>query len=113
MKAFWIIAIGVTLTISLCSIIYFHLPYLMAFLLGINLSALIFMAFDKSLARKQQFRVPEKLIFVWALIGGSVGIFLGSQIFKHKTRKPSFNFVLLLIFAIQVFLLKQSGFTLR
>lgn len=85
----------------------------MAFLLGINLSALIFMAFDKSLARKQQFRVPEKLIFVWALIGGSVGIFLGSQIFKHKTRKPSFNFVLLLIFAIQVFLLKQSGFTLR
>lgn len=61
------------------------------------------MGFDKSLARSQSPRVPEIVLFVIALLGGSPGIFFGVHFFKHKTKKAYFQFILLLIFCVQLY----------
>ncbi len=74
----------------------------------ISLSATGFacMGFDKSLARSQSLRVPEVVLFTIALLGGIPGVFFGIHFFKHKTRKPYFQFILLLIFCAQLYLLR-------
>jgi uncharacterized membrane protein YsdA (DUF1294 family) len=56
----------------------------------INVISTIVMYYDKANARKHKRRVPEKTLFLLSLVWGSLGIFLGMYIFRHKTKHPSF-----------------------
>lgn len=84
---------------------------LVAWCLGINSAALFIMGLDKSLARggsvgKGAQRVPEAVVFVVGLLGGSPGILLAMHLFRHKTKKVSFQFVMLLIFVAQIVIVR-------
>ena len=59
---------------------------LAVYLLGINLVSFFLMGIDKSKARRRKWRIPEKTLFAFALLGGSIGSILGIRIFHHKTR---------------------------
>lgn len=76
-------------------------------LLGINAAGLIGMGLDKFLSRSSSpKRFPEVVLYVVALLGGVPGILVGMHVFKHKSRKASFQFVLLLILVAQVVVLR-------
>ena len=45
---------------------------------------------DKRKAQKGKWRIPEKRLFLFALLGGGVGCTLGMQVFRHKTKHLSF-----------------------
>lgn len=62
------------------------------YLLGINLAAFLIYGADKWKARSGRWRVPEKTLFVLALLGGSIGALTGMKFFHHKTRKWYFRF---------------------
>lgn len=65
----------------------------------INLWASIIMFIDKRRAvYRLGRRIPEGLMFFYAAIFGSLGIFLGMHIFRHKTRKWYFNAGLPILF---------------
>jgi|LauGreDrversion4_2_1035121.scaffolds.fasta_scaffold42464_2 uncharacterized membrane protein YsdA (DUF1294 family) len=81
--------------------------------IGINIAAIVVMGIDKSFARANTTRAPEVLLYVIALVGGSPGILAGIHIFKHKTRKAAFQFTLLIIFALQLALVRMLGLTPR
>ena len=66
---------------------------LVYYLLAVNITAFILYGLDKSYAKKNKRRIPEATLLFWAWIGGSVGAFLGMRIFHHKTRKPKFYVV--------------------
>ena len=52
---------------------------------------LFFMMYhDKKLSRKHGHRIPEKTLFVLAILGGALGGILGMQIFRPKTQHPKF-----------------------
>jgi uncharacterized membrane protein YsdA (DUF1294 family) len=55
----------------------------------INLVAFIIMMRDKrlSLRRDNSERIPEGLMFFMATIFGSIGIYAGMFVFRHKIRK--------------------------
>ena len=72
------------------------------YVLAVNVFALIFMGLDKKHARSHGIRFPEKLLFLVAAIGGSIGIYMGMWIFTHKTRKKLFLYGIPLIFAVQL-----------
>lgn len=55
-------------------------------LLCINLLALAAMGYDKRCARRRQRRIPERVLFLLALAGGSLGAWAGMYLFRHKTR---------------------------
>ncbi|MEN9846037.1 MAG: hypothetical protein RIS36_1184 [Pseudomonadota bacterium] len=76
-------------------------------LIGVNIAALGSMGLDKSFARSEAPRIPEVVLYVLALLGGSPGILAGIHIFKHKTRKAAFQCTLLVVFASQVALLRM------
>ena len=68
----------------------------------INLVSFIFMGIDKQKAIKGKWRIPEKRLFLIALIGGSIGGILGMYVFRHKTRHRKFNFGFPAIFFVQL-----------
>ena len=60
-------------------------PVLIAYLLIINILAYSLMGTDKAKARQNKRRIPEKALFLTALLGGSMGCIVGMYSFRHKT----------------------------
>ena len=77
----------------------------MIYLIIINALGLLLMRADKQKARKNLWRIPEKVLFGVAALGGSLGIYLGMQLFRHKTKHLSFTIGIPLIMAVQCLLL--------
>lgn len=68
----------------------------------INVIAFLMYGLDKVKAKRRQWRIPESTLLGVAVIGGSIGAFLGMQIFRHKTKKPKFYIGVPAIFILQV-----------
>lgn len=69
------------------------------YLIIINAAGFILMLRDKRAAQKSAWRIPEATLLCIASAGGCYGIFLGMQLFRHKTRKPRFTVLVPLIMA--------------
>jgi uncharacterized membrane protein YsdA (DUF1294 family) len=78
---------------------------LLLYFLFINVLVFIFAGYDKSQARKNNRRIPEKTLFLMALIGGSPGLLTAMLLFRHKTSKTSFIVKFAVILAIQASLI--------
>lgn len=62
-----------------------------------SLWAFLAMWFDKRQAKKKAARIPERNLWLLAIIGGGIGAYLGMQIFRHKTRHTEFRVGFLLL----------------
>ena len=67
-----------------------------------NFVAFALMGVDKAKARRGRWRIPEKTLFLSAILGGSVGAMLGMSLFRHKTQHRRFRLGMPLILALQV-----------
>ena len=67
------------------------LTILTVYLIFMNLLAFLLMGLDKEKARRNRWRIPEKTLFLSAILGGSIGAILGIQVFRHKTKHASFR----------------------
>ncbi len=52
----------------------------------INVIAFLFYGRDKSLAKRHQWRTPEKVLLCLGFFGGALGTLAGMQVFRHKTK---------------------------
>lgn len=75
------------------------------YLILINAVGFLLMLSDKYKARKNQWRIPERVLLTVAFLGGSLGSILGMQLFRHKTRHLKFSLGLPAIFALQAILI--------
>ncbi len=71
------------------------------YLIFMNLIGFGLMGVDKQRARRRDWRIPEKVLFGAALLGGSVGAWAGMYLFHHKTRHWYFVVGMPLILAVQ------------
>ena len=101
-KYFLILAIILIVILSFLFSHFIKIHFLYAYLISINLITLLFYGYDKQQARSNGFRIPEVVLHLLALIGGSPGALLGQILFRHKTRKVKFSFVFIMIVIIQV-----------
>ena len=72
------------------------------YLCVINAIAFLLYGLDKRKAKRHKWRIPEATLLGVAFLGGSIGAFLGMQVFHHKTRKAKFYIGVPLIFFLQV-----------
>lgn len=76
--------------------------FLFIYLFLINLCGFFSMGIDKWKARKGKWRIPEKTLFLFAILGGSIGSLLGMHLFHHKTKHWYFRFGIPAILLIQI-----------
>ena len=68
-------------------------------LLVLNILSFFLMGHDKQCARKNRRRIPEKTLFLSAILFGALGGTLGMFVFRHKTKHWYFRvFFPLLLF---------------
>ena len=75
---------------------------LLIYLAAVNVIAFAVYGADKRRAKKERRRVPEKTLFLLAIIGGSVGALAGMYTFRHKTRHWYFVWGIPAILVVQV-----------
>ena len=85
--------------------------FLEPLIIAINTLVFMLMGLDKRNARMHKRRISEKVFLTLAFLGGSAGVWLGMQIFRHKTKHRLFIAVIPLLVAVQVLALLY--FTLR
>ena len=77
-------------------------------LLTINALAFIVYGIDKLKARKGRWRISEATLLLLAIVGGSVGAWLGMKVWHHKTMHLKFKYglpaIILLQLALAVYL---------
>ncbi len=78
------------------------MKYIVIYLLIINTLGLLTMYVDKQRAKKKQYRIPEKTLFMCAALGGSIGSMVGMQLFRHKTKHKTFTIGMPAILIAQV-----------
>ena len=74
------------------------------YLITINIISFLTYGFDKYSAIKNKQRIPEKVLIMLSIVGGSIGSILGMIIFHHKTKKIKFITLNPLILIIQLIL---------
>lgn len=75
---------------------------MLVYLLIMNAVGFFLMLIDKYKAKKNLWRIPEKLFFLVAVLGGSIGCLLGMYAVRHKTKHFHFILGMPLILAIQI-----------
>lgn len=82
------------------------------YLVAINIIGFFAMFIDKKKAERGSWRIPEKTLFTFTLLGGGIGTISGMYLFRHKTKKLKFTvgFPVILIseIALIVYWITQS-----
>lgn len=68
----------------------FSIQNIIIYLVVINLIAFLSMFIDKKKAKWGRWRIPENTLFLYAILGGTIGSIVGMYTFRHKTKKPKF-----------------------
>lgn len=75
----------------------------LSFLLAANLLAFLVYGFDKRQAVNGGGRISEGSLILLAILGG-VGAWIGCEVHRHKTRKPSFRANLMIAVGLHLLL---------
>ena len=79
-----------------------------AYLVFVNVIAFLVYGVDKLKARKGHWRISEATLLLLAIVGGSIGAWLGMKAWHHKTMHLKFMYglpaILLLQLALAVYL---------
>ena len=82
---------------------------LLYYLIAINIVTLIVYGIDKVKAMKGKWRISEATLLLLAIIGGSVGAWLGMKTWHHKTMHKKFKYGLPLILLVQIALIALTS----
>ena len=83
------------------------MEWLVLWLLMINLVTFFVFGIDKWKAKRKEKketvrRIPEKTLFLLAVLGGSLGALVGMRVWRHKTQHMSFKFGIPAILVLQL-----------
>lgn len=82
-----------------------------AYVLIINILGFFTAGYDKLKAKYGKWRVPERRLFLLALMGGAIGVYTGMKVFHHKTKHRLFTVGIPVLIIINIifayFLLKH------
>ncbi len=111
MKRYSAIAAIIFLLIMLIAMFRLRMPILLTYLIAINITAFALYGMDKLSAIYKWQRVPEKLLHLLALTGGSPLALMAQQFFNHKTSKRQFLIAYWLIVVAQAALIYAVFYT--
>ena len=99
------IAICSVLALATTAVLAGRWNELVAYVAAVNVVTFVLYGYDKAIAGSSALRVPEVVLHLLALIGGSPAALIAQITFHHKTRKTSFQRVYWAIAILQIALL--------
>lgn len=75
------------------------------YLLAMNAVAFIVYGVDKYKAKKAKWRIPEATLLLLAVVGGSIGAWMGMKVWHHKTMHKKFKYGIPAILLSQIALM--------
>ena len=75
---------------------------LQVYMVVINLITFCLYGYDKFISSGEKLRVPEKVLHLLALFGGSVFAYISQVLFNHKLKKQPFQSIFLVISLFQI-----------
>ena len=99
---FGLLSLGVA--VGLSAVLSFLIHPVLAWLGAINLVAVITYRYDKTIAGSRRTRVPEGILLLLAVVGGTVGAAMAMWLIRprHKTQSGGFLLWFFLILILQV-----------
>ena len=75
---------------------------ILGYLLAVNITSFLLYGIDKYKAKKGRWRISEATLLLMAVIGGSIGAWVGMRIWHHKTIHKMFKYGIPVIIIFQV-----------
>lgn len=75
----------------------------------LNLLGFLFMCIDKEKAKRSKWRIRESTLLSIAILGGSIGSYIGMKTFRHKTKHVKFKYGIPIIILIQLLIFLYWG----
>ena len=79
------------------------------YLIAINVVTFFLYGIDKWKAKRSKWRIPEATLLGLAVIGGSIGAWIGMKVWHHKTQHKKFKYGLPLILLAQIALIALTS----
>ena len=93
-----------------------HLFWLIffAYIIVVSICSIVVCIYDKKISKRNnvKLRIPEKSLFIWSAIGGSVAMYITMQLMRHKTKHVKFMVgipLFIALHAVAVYLLFYYG----
>ena len=70
----------------------------------ISVCSIVACFYDKKISKlgRVKLRIPEKTLFVWSALGGSLAMLATMLLIRHKTKHPSFMIGIPVIMILQI-----------
>ena len=78
------------------------MKYAVAYIVIVNILAFSLFGIDKSAAIQQKQRIPNRVLLLTAVFGGSLGSLVGMYTFRHKTKKWYYTVTVPVLLVIQI-----------
>lgn len=79
-----------------------YIEYLILYLCVVNIIGVALTIYDKIAAKKSKWRVSEKTLIIFAVIGSGVSMYITMHIIRHKTKHPKFMIGIPIIVALEL-----------
>lgn len=79
-----------------------EIKILVIYIAVMTIAAFLMCGIDKFKARRNLWRIPERVLLLAAAAGGSMGLLTGMYVFRHKTLHKKFTVGVPVIIAIQM-----------
>ena len=89
---------------------FLEIRLLYAYLIGVNLTTFVSYGFDKHWAIHNHSRIPEIVLHLLALAGGSGAALVAQIAFRHKTKKRTFRIIFAIIILLQLMTIAGACF---
>ena len=78
-----------------------------AYIAVVSLCSIVVCVYDKKISKRNnvKLRIPEKSLFIWSAVGGSVAMFITMKLIRHKTKHLSFMIGIPAIILVQAALI--------
>ncbi len=74
----------------------------LVYIIVISIISFVLPIVDKKKAKKGQWRIKERTLFLFSALGGSLAMYLSMVLFRHKTKHKSFMIGIPVIFFVQM-----------
>ena len=78
------------------------LKMILIFMAAMSVIGFFAMGIDKMKAKRDMWRTPEKVLLGFAFLGGGAGVWLGMELFRHKTKHWYFKYGVPVILMLEI-----------